>query len=58
MRKKTSYLAIVILALSTFIHGCSFLLGAAAGGTAGYMLKDKGYEVQTPVKRSPPPAPE
>ncbi|WP_275096624.1 hypothetical protein [Sedimenticola hydrogenitrophicus] len=58
MRKKTSFIAIVVLALSTLVQGCGFLVGAAVGGTAGYLLKDEGYEVQTPVKRSPPPAPE
>ncbi|WP_428625439.1 hypothetical protein [Sedimenticola sp.] len=51
MRFKTTYLAITILALSTLIQGCAFMVGAAAGGAAGYMLQEKGYEVQSPVKR-------
>jgi hypothetical protein len=27
------------------------LIGAGAGGVAGYELKDEGYEVQSPVKK-------
>lgn len=58
MRKKSFYLAIGILAFSTLIQGCAFVVGAAVGGTAAYMLKEKGYEVQSPVKRPPAQAPE
>jgi len=58
MRKKSFYIAVSILALSTLIQGCAFLVGAAAGGTAAYMLKEKGYEVQSPVKRPSPETPE
>lgn len=54
MRKKSACLTIGILALSTLIQGCAFLVGAAAGGTAAYVLKEKGYEVQSPVKRPSP----
>lgn len=56
MKKKTSFIAVVILALSTLLQGCGFLVGAAVGGTAGYLLKDEGYEVQSPVRRESPPA--
>jgi|GEM_PF-3316713 len=58
MKRKSSYLAIGILALSTLIQGCAFLVGAAAGGATAYVLKEKGYEVQSPVKRPSPKAPE
>lgn len=50
MRKKSLTLAFGILALSTLVQGCAFVVGAAAGGTAAYMLKERGYEVQSPVK--------
>ena len=33
------------------LNGCGFLIGAGAGGMAGYELKDEGYEVQSPVKK-------
>lgn len=31
-------------------YGCGFLVGAAAGGAGGYILRDQGYEVQSPVE--------
>lgn len=51
MQKRVSYLAALLLLISTLLQGCSFLVGAAAGGATVYMLKDKGYEVQSPVTR-------
>jgi len=51
MRRRSVYLATFLLLASTLIQGCSFLVGAAAGGVAGYMLKERGYEVQSPVTR-------
>lgn len=51
MKKRSAYLAMLLLLTSTLLQGCSFLIGAAAGGAAGYMLKEKGYEVQSPVTR-------
>ena len=44
-------LATLVLVLSTLLQGCAFLVGAAAGGAAGYILKENGYEVQSPVAR-------
>ena len=32
-------------------YGCAFLVGAAAGGAGGYILRDQGYEVQSPVEK-------
>ena len=51
MKTGSLYLAALVLVLSTLLQGCAFLVGAAAGGAAGYMLKDNGYEVQSPVTR-------
>jgi len=31
------------------LSGCWFLLGAAGGGAAAYVARDKGYKVQSPV---------
>ena len=31
-------------------YGCGFLVGAAAGGAGGYILRDQGYKVQSPVE--------
>ncbi len=39
-----------IVAAVLMLQGCTaFLAGTAAGGAAGYMLHDEGYEVQSPV---------
>jgi hypothetical protein len=51
IRLKKRFLALLVC-LSVFLcYGCGFLVGAAAGGAGGYMLRDKGYEVQSPVKK-------
>lgn len=49
MKLKPSYLLILLLICTLILPGCSFVAGAAAGGAAGYMLKDKGYDVRSPV---------
>jgi len=42
----------ILVCLSLFLcHGCAFLAGTAAGGAGGYILRDQGYEVQSPVKK-------
>ena len=42
-----SFLSLALLAS----YGCAFLVGAAAGGAGGYILRDQGYEVQSPVEK-------
>ncbi len=44
-----STLITALVATLCLLQGCAFAVGAAAGGAAGYMLKDKGYTVQSPV---------
>jgi hypothetical protein len=41
----------LVIALATLgaLQGCAFAVGAAAGGTAGYMLSEQGYHVRAPV---------
>lgn len=41
----------LVLALIVSLSGCVLAVGAAAGGTAVYIMKDKGYEVQAPVTK-------
>ena len=41
------------LATAVPLQGCAFLVGAAAGGAMGYGLAYSGYEVQSPITRSP-----
>jgi TRAP-type C4-dicarboxylate transport system permease large subunit len=33
------------------LSGCALAVGAAAGGAAVYIMKDKGYTVQSPVTK-------
>ncbi|MFW1678614.1 hypothetical protein ACFVYJ_12665 [Pontibacter sp. JAM-7] len=40
-----------VLALSLSMQGCGLLVGAAVGGTAGYLLSEEGYDVQSPVTK-------
>ncbi|MGH7800886.1 MAG: hypothetical protein ACREOW_09705 [Thermodesulfobacteriota bacterium] len=42
-----SFLSLALLAS----YGCAFLVGAAAGGAGGYILRDQGYEVESPVEK-------
>ncbi|QSI77537.1 MULTISPECIES: hypothetical protein [Niveibacterium] len=44
-----SILSTLLVAALCLLQGCAFAVGAAAGGAAGYMLKEKGYTVQSPV---------
>lgn len=31
--------------------GCGYLIAGGAGAAGGYILRDEGYEVQSPVKK-------
>jgi len=44
-------IALMMAALAV-LQGCAFAVGAAAGATAGYILKDKGYTVQSPIQKT------
>lgn len=44
---------LLIVGLSQ-LSGCAFAVGAAVGGAAGYILKDKGYTVQSPIEKRRP----
>jgi len=47
-RMKLSKLVIILTTLGA-LQGCAFLVGAAAGGAAGYTLRGQGYHVQAPL---------
>ena len=49
-RLKILKLVIVLVTLGA-MQGCAFVVGAAAGGTAGYMLSEHGYHVRAPVAK-------
>lgn len=47
--KATFSLTLATATLALLLQGCGFLAGAAVGGTAGYLLHEEGYNVQSPV---------
>ena len=50
--KVKSYYLLIALAIAVFTSGCTpFIAGAAAGGTAAYLMRDDGYKVQSPVTK-------
>jgi hypothetical protein len=51
MRLRKRFLALLVCISLLLCYGCGFLVGAAAGGTGGYILRDKGYEIKSPVKK-------
>jgi hypothetical protein len=51
MRLRKRLLAFLVCLSILLCYGCGFLVGAAAGGAGGYILRDKGYEVQSPVTK-------
>ena len=51
MFSKNLVRVVLLLTAISVLQGCVFAAGAAAGGAAGYMLKENGYTVQTPVTK-------
>ena len=49
--KKLTVLFFAFLLLPS-LSGCALAVGIAIGGTAGYVLKDQGYKVQSPVTKN------
>lgn len=49
MRK--SLFVILTVLLATQMSACALLIGAAAGGAAGYEAAKHGYTVQSPIKK-------
>lgn len=48
--KRLAVIGLAAVLLPAF-SGCALAIGAAAGGTAVYILKDEGYKVQSPVTK-------
>jgi len=49
LRRAVLYLLLVLMAPA--LSGCWYAVAAGAGAAGGYMLKDKGYKVQSPVAK-------
>ncbi len=50
LRYKTLVIALVLTTFAA-LQGCALMAAATVGGVAGYMIKDEGYKVQSPVAR-------
>ncbi len=51
MKIKRLFLLILLASIMVVQYGCAYFIGAAAGGTGAYILRDKGYKVQNPLKK-------
>jgi len=51
MKTKRLFLLILLASIMVVQSGCALFVGAAAGGTGAYILRDKGYTVQNPIKK-------
>jgi len=49
--KKTIIYALLLIFLAAGTSSCGYLIAAGAGAAGGYILKDQGYEVQSPVAK-------
>ena len=53
MKKFIGLAVIMLFAFS--LTGCGYLLAGGAGAAGGYILRDQGYKVQSPVKKEGKP---
>jgi hypothetical protein len=49
LRRITAYLLLALIAPA--LSGCWYAAAAGAGAAGGYILRDKGYKVQSPVEK-------
>ena len=42
---------LLFFVLTASLSGCGYLVAGGAGATGGYIMRDQGYEVQSPVKK-------
>ena len=42
---------VIVLTMPGALQGCAFVVGAAAGGAAGYTLSEQGYHVRAPLTK-------
>jgi hypothetical protein len=49
---KRRLLCTLLLLLLMASSGCGYLVAAGAGATGGYILRDQGYEVQSPIEEA------
>jgi len=49
IRRLTAYLLLALIAPA--LGGCWYAAAAGAGAAGGYILRDKGYKIQSPVEK-------
>ena len=53
MKLKRLVLYVLLAMMAPAFSGCWYAVAAGAGATAGYVMRDKGYTVQSPVEKEP-----
>ncbi len=49
---KKRFMCMLLLLLLSASTGCGYLIAAGAGGAGGYILRDQGYEIKSPVEKT------
>jgi len=48
---KRSFVYLLLVLVIPLFAGSGYLIAGGAGAAGGYILRDKGYEVQSPVEK-------
>ncbi len=51
MKLKKAVFYLLLVSMAPALSGCWYAVAAGAGAAGGYLLKDKGYKVQSPVSK-------
>ena len=51
MKLKRTILYLILVAMAPALSGCWYVAAAGAGAAGGYIMRDKGYKVQSPVEK-------
>jgi RsiW-degrading membrane proteinase PrsW (M82 family) len=51
MKRQRVVLYLLLALMAPALSGCWYVAAAGAGAAGGYILKDKGYKVQSPVEK-------
>jgi len=51
MKPKRLVIYLLLALMVPALSGCWYAVAAGAGATAGYVMRDKGYKVQSPVEK-------
>ena len=46
------FIWILLLVCLAALNGCGYLIAAGVGGAGGYILRDQGYEIKSPVEKT------